>query len=52
MTMDLEAASQITLKDMIVYSITKIPQNQGNIEEILNSMIEVFGKEKVCEMTS
>ena len=34
---------------MISFSMSKLPDKEGSIDDILNSMIELLGKDKVCE---
>jgi len=42
----------IGLKEMIIVALTHLPDNEGSIEEILDSMITHLGKDKVCEQTN
>ena len=39
-------------KEMITYTMSKLPNYEGSIDDILNNMISILGKDKVCEHCS
>lgn len=52
---DLYASSfsaQPSLKDMILRAMSQLPTKQGSIDDILKSMIDLFGKDQVCSKTN
>ena len=49
---DIEYKGSGNFKEMIIYSMSKLGNYEGTIDEILNTMISLHGKDKVCEHCS
>ena len=37
---------------MVIRALCQLPNKEGSIDEILDSMINLFGKDKLCEQTN
>jgi len=36
---------------MVIHALGQLPNKEGSIDDILHSMIHLFGKDKLCEQT-
>jgi predicted nucleic-acid-binding protein len=47
-----EESVNMSLKDMVIIAMSHLPNNQGSIDDILDSMIAHLGKDRVCNQTN